>query len=284
MRRCLPQVLAYTRNPAAFGERLGIMSVDCNVSQGAATILFNRPEKLNALTHEMWGQLAEHLDRCQRDEAVRAVILAGAGRGFCAGADIGGQGGPRSAKTGLAGALEAMTEYNSVIRRIYHFRKPTIAAVHGAAVGIAWTMALCCDFILVAQSATFRPAFLNLAKAPEGGIVYLMSRAIGQIKARDILYRARPVSGREAFDIGLASALVSEEALMDEATALAREMTAAPPLAFGLAKRMFNADVGSFDQFVDLELNAIAIAANTEDAKEGMTAFKEKRPPQFTGR
>ena len=104
----------------------------------------------------------------------------------------------------------------------------------------------------------FRPAFLNLAKAPEGGIVYLMARAVGQLKARDILYRARPVSGREAFEIGLADALVSEEALMDEAAALAREMAAAPPLAFGLAKRMFNADVGSFDQFVDLELNAIA--------------------------
>jgi 2-(1,2-epoxy-1,2-dihydrophenyl)acetyl-CoA isomerase len=284
MRHCVPHVLAYTRNPPACGERLGIMSVDCNVSHGVAIILFNRPDKLNALTHEMWGELAEHLDRCQRDDAVRAVILAGGGRAFCAGADISGEGGNKHAKSGLAGALDAMTEYNSVIRRIYHFRKPTIAAVHGAAVGIAWTMALCCDFILVAESAKFRPAFLNLAKAPEGGIVYLMSRAVGQLKARDILYRARPVSGREAFEIGLASALVSDEALMDEAAALAREMAAAPPLAFGLAKRMFNADVGSFDQFVDLELNAIAIAANTEDAKEGMAAFKEKRPAQFTGR
>jgi 2-(1,2-epoxy-1,2-dihydrophenyl)acetyl-CoA isomerase len=260
------------------------MSVECSVSDGIATILLNRPDKLNALTDEMWQQLAEHLEHCEHRDDIRAVILTGAGRGFCAGADISGQGRKKDRKPGLAGALEAMGEYNSVIGRLYHLSKPTIAAVRGAAVGIAWTMVLACDWILVTESAKFRPAFLNLAKVPEGGIIYLMSRLIGQFKARDIIYRSQFVAGREAVDLGLATRLVDEEALMDEAISLGREVAAGPPLAFALSKRLFNNDAADFDQFVDRELNSIAIAANTEDAKEGMAAFKEKRPARFVGR
>ncbi|MGE0387287.1 MAG: enoyl-CoA hydratase/isomerase family protein [Gammaproteobacteria bacterium] len=260
------------------------MSVDLSIADGVATILLNRPDKLNAFIYPMWGQLAEHLDRCAADRNVRAIVLAGAGRGFCAGADISGQHPGPVREPGFGGAFDGMTEYNAVIRRIFHMRKPTIAAVRGPAVGIAWTMVLACDFVLVTESAKFRPAFLNLAKVPEGGIVYLMSRLIGQFKARDIIYRARFVSGREAAEIGLATRLVAEEALMEEAGALARELAAAPPVSFQLAKRMFNTDVAGFDQFVDLELNTIVIGTSTQDAVEGMAAFKEKRAPRFTGR
>jgi len=258
------------------------MSVDLSVNGAVATILFNRPDKLNALTSSMWDQLAEHLECCERDSAIRAVVITGAGRGFCAGADISRPAGTTPEKS-LASAIDAMSAYNAVIRRLYHLRKPTIAAVRGAAVGIAWTMVLCCDWILVTETAKFRPAFLNLAKVPEGGIMYLMSRLIGQLKARDIIYRARFVSGREAVDLGLATRLVGEDTLMEDAEALAREMAMAAPLAFALTKRLFNSDMADFDRFVDMELNAIAMAANTSDAVEGMAAFKEKRPAQFTG-
>jgi len=258
------------------------MSVDLSVNGTVAIILFNRPDKLNALTNDMWGQLAEHLERCERDSTIRAVVITGAGRAFCAGADISK---PASAKPdkSLASAIDAMNAYNAVIRRLYHLSKPTVAAVRGAAVGIAWTMVLCCDWVLVTESAKFRPAFLNLAKVPEGGIMCLMSRLIGQLKARDIIYRARFVSGREAVDLGLATQLVGEETLTEEAEVLAREMALAAPLAFALTKRLFNSDMADFDRFVGMELNAIAIAANTSDAVEGMAAFKEKRPAQFTG-
>lgn len=259
------------------------MSIDFSLADGVATILLNRPDKLNALTDAMWDQLAGHLDRCQQDDSVRAVVLAGAGRGFCAGADLSGQD-RKERKKGLPGAIETMHEYNGVIRRLYHLNKPTIAAVRGPAVGIAWTIVLCCDWILVSESAKFRPAFLNLAKVPEGGMIYLMSRLIGQLKARDIIYRARFVSGAEAAEIGLASRLVAEDALMDDALALARELAAGPPLILALTKRLFSSDAASFDAFVEQELNAIAIGANTEDAVEGRTAFMQKRPPQFTGR
>ena len=258
------------------------MSIDFSLSNGVATILLNRPEKLNALTDAMWDQLSGHLDRCQRDDSVRAVLLAGAGRGFCAGADLSGQG-RKERRKGLRGSLEAMNEYDDVIRRLYHLDKPTIAAVRGPVVGIAWTMVLCCDWVLVTESAQFRPAFLNLAKVPEGGIIYLMARLVGQLKARDIIYRSHPVTGAQAAQIGLASRLVAEDALMEEALVLSGELAAGPPLAFALTKRLFNVDASSFDAFLRQELNAIAIGANTEDAVEGRTAFLGKRPPRYTG-
>jgi 2-(1,2-epoxy-1,2-dihydrophenyl)acetyl-CoA isomerase len=260
------------------------VSVECRVAEGVATLLLNRPEKLNALTADMWLELGEHLDRCQRDDGVRAVILSGAGRGFCAGADISRVGADSTARPTLGGVLESMRGYDAVIRRLYHLRKPVIAAAQGAVIGIAWTLVLCCDWILVTESTRFRPAFLNLAKVPEGGFIYLITGLIGQLRAREITYGARFVSGTEAVELGLANRLVGEDTLMQEALTLAREAATGATLAFALTKQLFNTCAGSFDQFLDLEINAIAIAANTADALEGSMVFREKRDPRFLGR
>ena len=260
------------------------MSVDCRVSEGVAHLTLQRPEKLNALTDGMWDQLAEHVERCREDEAVRAVLLTGAGRAFCAGADISGEGRSWPRSPGLGGTLELMDRYNAVIAQLYHLPKPVVAGVQGAVVGIAWTLALCCDWLLVTESTVFRPAFLNLAKVPEGGFQYLLTRLVGELKARDIVYRSTPVPGGEAVELGLATRLVADAELRDEAFELARQAAAGPPLSFALTKRLFRADPDSFDAFVARERQAIAIAAHTEDAVEAMAAFKEKRPPKFTGR
>jgi 2-(1,2-epoxy-1,2-dihydrophenyl)acetyl-CoA isomerase len=171
------------------------VSVEFTLSEGVVTILLNRPDKLNAITDAMWDQLAAHLDRCASDPDVRAVILTGAGRGFCAGADISGEG-KKQRKGGLVGALDAMGDYNAVVGRLYHLEKPVIAALRGPVVGIALTMALCCDWILVSETAKLRPVFLNLAKVPEAGIMHLMVRMIGELKTRDIIYRSRMLSAR----------------------------------------------------------------------------------------
>ncbi|MEO6717014.1 MAG: enoyl-CoA hydratase-related protein [Novosphingobium sp.] len=258
------------------------MSVEFTLTDGVATILLNRPDKLNAITDAMWDSLAQHLDRCAADEAVHAVVLTGAGRGFSAGADISGEG-RKVRKGGLAGALDAMGDYNAVVGRLYHLEKPVVAALRGPVVGIALTMALCCDWILVSDTAKLRPVFLNLAKVPEAGIIYLMRGMIGELKTRDILYRASPLSGEEAVEIGLANRVVADAALMDEANALAAELAAGPPTAFALTKRLFHLPPTGFDQFVDAEKNAIALAANLDDAREGMAAFREKRAPKYTG-
>jgi 2-(1,2-epoxy-1,2-dihydrophenyl)acetyl-CoA isomerase len=259
------------------------VAVEFILTDGVAMIRLNRPEKLNAITDAMWDELARHLDRCAEDAAVRAVILTGAGRGFCAGADISGEG-RKQRPGGLAGALEAMGDYNAVVGRLYRLDKPVVAALRGPVMGIALTMALCCDWILVSETAKLRPAFLNLAKVPEGGAIHLMTRMIGELKARDILLRARALSGAEAVEVGLATRLVDDAALIDEAKALAAELAAAPPIAFALTKRLFRLPPTGFEQFVEMERTAIALAANLDDAREGMAAFREKRAPRYTGR
>jgi 2-(1,2-epoxy-1,2-dihydrophenyl)acetyl-CoA isomerase len=169
------------------------------------------------------------------------------------------------------------------VRKIYHLPKPVIAAVQGAVVGISWTMVLCADWVLAAESTKFRSAFMNLAKVPEGGFQFLVSRQIGEFKARDLIYRTAVVTGPEAVEIGLATRLVSDEELMNEANALAEQAASLAPLAFKFTKQLFNARSGDFDAYLTAELGAMSIAANTADAKEGMMAFVEKRPAAYTG-
>jgi 2-(1,2-epoxy-1,2-dihydrophenyl)acetyl-CoA isomerase len=176
-----------------------------------------------------------------------------------------------------------MQGYDDAITKLYRLDKPVIAAVQGHAIGIAWTMALCCDWLLTTESAKFRPAFMNLAKVPEGGFQFLLARQIGAFKARDLVYRSQFLSGAEAFAMGLATRLVDESALMDEAAKLASEAAALAPAAFKSAKQLFNAQSGDFDAFVQKEIHAITIAASMADAKEGMAAFVEKRAAKFTG-
>lgn len=259
------------------------MSIDLTVSDNVATILLNRPDKLNALTDTMWLQLRDHLERCESDDAIRAVLIAGAGRGFCAGADISGKSKVIERQPGIAGTVQMCEFYFSIVRRIYHMPKPTIAAVQGAAVGISWTMALACDFLLAAESAKFRPGFLNLAKVPEAGFQFLVARQIGEFRARELTYRSRFLTGAEAAQMGLATRLVADSDLSDEARALASEAAGFAPSAFKFTKQLFNRNSGDYDAFLEAEMNAISVAANMSDAKEGMKAFVEKRPAKFTG-
>lgn len=259
------------------------MSIDMEVADRVATILFNRPEKLNAFTDTMWMQLRDHLDRCTQDDEIRSVVLAGAGKGFSAGADISGEGKVIVRKPGIAGIQQMMEFYADIVRRIYHLPKPVIAAVHGPAVGIAWTMALCCDWLLTTETAKFRPAFMNLAKVPEGGFQFLINRQVGSFKARNLVFRSQFLSGKEAFELGLATRLVDEDSLRDEAAALGKEAAGLAPAAFKFSKQLFNDNSGDFDAFLQKELHAITIAASMADAKEGMAAFVEKRPAEFNG-
>jgi len=259
------------------------MSIELSVSDRVATILLNRPDKLNALTDTMWMQLRDHLDRCEQDDEIRSVILTGAGRGFCAGADISGEGKVIVRKSGIAGITQMTDFYFSIVRRIYHLPKPTIAAVKGAAVGISWTMALCCDFLIAGESAKFRPGFMNLGKVPEGGFQFLVARQIGDFRARELTYRSQFISGPEAAAMGLATRCVADDDLMTEANALGAEAAGFAPASFKYAKALFNVRSGDYDAFLAEEAKAIAVTATMADAKEGMLAFVEKRAANYTG-
>lgn len=259
------------------------MSIDLSLTNRVATILLNRPEKLNALTDSMWLQLRDHLASCERDDEIRAVVLTGAGRGFCAGADISGEGRVIERKPGIAGITQMTDFYFDIVRQVYHMPKPTIAAVKGAAVGISWTMALCCDFVLAGESAKFRPGFMNLGKVPEGGFQFLIARQVGEFKARELTYRSQFVTGPQAAAMSLATRCLPDDQLESETNALAAEAASFAPAAFKYAKRLFNARSGDYDAFLAEEAKAIAVTASMADAREGMLAFVEKRSANYSG-
>lgn len=259
------------------------MDVELTVNGPVATVCLNRPDKLNAITPDMLNLLLELLDRVERDPEIRAVILTGAGRAFCAGADVKGSGAAPPAMS-VSHARRSMVTYQQVALKIYNLNKPVVSAVRGAAIGIAWTFALCADQLIASDTAQFIPAFLMRATVPEGGMVHLLARHCGEFRAKEIMYLNRKLSGREACDIGLASRVVEDDKLMEEAEALARELAAMPTLSIALTKQLFRANAGSMEEYLAQELNAVALAVNSEDASEGRLAFKEKRSPNFKGR
>ena len=258
------------------------MTVDFTVDNHVATICLNRPDKLNALTAGMLDQLVDYLDRASVDPEIRSVILTGAGRAFCAGADVSGSGSPRP-KMSVSYSRNSMRKWQQVALRIYNLDKPVVSAVRGAVVGVAWSFALCADMLVASDTAKFIPAFLMRATIPEGGMVHLLSKLCGEYRAKEIIYLNRRLTGAEAAEIGLATRVVPDDRLMDEAQSLAQELAAMPTFSIGLTKQLFRANAGSMEEYLALELNSVALAVNSDDALEGRTAFKEKRSPNFKG-
>jgi 2-(1,2-epoxy-1,2-dihydrophenyl)acetyl-CoA isomerase len=259
------------------------MDVEFSLQGAVATVCLNRPEKLNALTPDMLTMLVEHLDRIERDPEIRAVVLTGAGRAFCAGADIKGSG-AAPPQMSVSHARQSMAVYQQVALRLYNLDKPVVAAVRGVAVGIAWSYALCADLLLVSDTAQFIPAFLMRATLPEGGMVHLLARHCGEFRAKEIMYLNRKLTAQEALACGLASRVVEDAKLMQVVGELAAELAAMPTFSIGLTKQLFRANAGSMEEFLAQELNSVALAVNSEDAAEGRLAAREKRTPTFKGR
>ncbi|WP_044564022.1 enoyl-CoA hydratase/isomerase family protein, partial [Azospirillum sp. B4] len=233
----------------------------------------------NAITQEMRRQLWEAFEAIALDPAIRAVVLTGAGGEFCSGMDVGNMG-----QGGINGSLERMHTLHRIARAIYHLKKPTIAAVPGICVGVGWAYALCCDIVLVSERAKFAQIFRNIGLTPDGGSAWLLRQQVGAMRAKEIAYSGRMIRADEAVSLGLALEKVDGEHLMDRALELANSFAAGPTVALGLAKRQFDlAASSSFDQFLDMEFTMQPIASRTDDHHEGLAAFREKRPPQFTG-
>ncbi|MEX3928729.1 enoyl-CoA hydratase/isomerase family protein [Paraburkholderia sp. BR10936] len=264
-------------------EDPNIMDVELTLNGAVATLCLNRPEKLNALTPEMLQLILGHLDRIEQDPEIRAVILTGAGRAFCAGADIKGSG-AAPPQMSVAHARASMAVYQKIALRLYNLNKPMVAAVRGVAVGIAWSFALCADQLVVSDTAQFIPAFLMRATLPEGGMVHLLARHCGEFRAKEIMYLNRRLTGQEALDMGLASHFVEDGELDAAAAKLAGELAAGPTFSLGLTKQLFRLNTASMEEFLAQELNAVALAVNSEDAAEGRLAAREKRAPAFRGR
>lgn len=249
------------------------------VEDGVATVTLNRPESLNALNSEMRRALLAAFKGFVRDDAVRAVILTGEGRGFCSGADLRGGGDERDFRR----VLEA--EYNPLIRAIRELPKPVIAAVNGVAAGAGVSLALACDLVYAAEEARFIQAFVRIGLVPDSGSTRALVRALGRHRASQLIFTGEPLSAVEARDAGLINAALPSDELMAKVREAGGRLAAAPTRAIGLAKRSINAaEDASLDDSLTLEAQLQDLAGRTEDHAEGVAAFAEKREPRFVGR
>ena len=257
------------------------MPAELTIDGVVATVLLNRPEKLNALDWEMREQLVEHFTRLRFEDAVRAIIVTGAGRGFCSGADVGRMG-PRDLR---GGRDQLQRGGHAIIRALHAIEKPTIAAVRGPAVGIGWSIALACDLVVAAKTARFSQIFRRLGLAPDGGAIWFLTRRIGMARAKELVFTARFVDSEEALALGLVNRVVEDDELMERTRELAADLAAGPTFAMGLAKKLFHAAAGpSLEDYLDIESLVQPQLHHTEDNAEGIAAFREKRTAKFTGR
>ena len=256
------------------------MTVRLDIDSGIATLTLDRPDKLNAMSDAMWDALLGHLGQIAGDDTVRAVILTGAGRAFCSGGDV-----DNMAKSDIVSGRARSQRRHRVIMALYGLEKPVIAAVRGPVYGIGNALALACDLIVASETAKFSMAFKKVGVVPDGGALFFLTQYLGIAKAKELVYTARPVGAQEAFDLGIAIRVVPDGSLAEEVHALAREMAQSATYALALAKKMFQAmAVPALEQLMELETLASGIVRMTHDHKEGVAAFKEKRPPRFEGR
>jgi len=246
------------------------------------TITLNRPDKLNAFVTEMHGLLREAMTDAEGDASIRALLLTGAGRGFCAGQDL-AERDMDDPKLDLGGGLDA--NYNPFIRRLRALPKPVIAAVNGVAAGAGANIALACDLVVAARSAAFIQAFSKIALVPDCGGTYWLPRLAGLQRAMGMALLAERVSGEDAERWGLIWKCVDDAKLMDEANALARALAAGPTHTYGMIKKALHASAGNtLEQQLDLERDFQREVGRHTDYREGVAAFLEKRKPMFKGR
>ena len=243
------------------------------------TITLNRPDVLNALNAAVHAGLAAALKEAARDAEIRAVVLTGAGRGFCVGQD-------------LTEFREAPGDISERLRSTYHpnvlairtLEKPVIAAVNGAAAGAGLSFACACDIRLAADTATFVPAFINIGLVPDSGGTYFVTRLLGPARALEWLASGRRLTAAEAHAWGLVSEVVEADALAQRAAELAEELAALPTRGIGMTKRLVDhAWTARLDEQLEREAQLQAAATQTDDFRKGVNSFLEKREPKFRG-
>jgi 2-(1,2-epoxy-1,2-dihydrophenyl)acetyl-CoA isomerase len=253
-------------------------------SDGIATVTLNQPATLNALTYDLVVRLREIVDDLASDANVRAVILTGAGRGFCSGANLLGGTGEMLGAGGM-GVREAVLAMNEVLAGIAEMQKPWLAAVNGPAVGGGCSLALVCDLVLAAESAYLCVGYVNVGMVLDMGGTFLLPRLVGLHKASELAFFGERVYGPEAAEIGLTNRAVPDGALMDTAREWAARLAAGPTLSIGAMKLgMQRALHGTFRDALHWEAMMLSLIAQTEDAAEGLMAFFQKRTPDFKGR
>jgi len=253
---------------------------DVEVTQDGAvrTITLSRPDKMNAFTRGMHAELHAAL-KDARDPEVRAVVVTGAGRAFCAGQDL-----TEFGETGDVGAALRET-YHPNVEAVRALEKPVIASVNGACAGAGLSFACSCDIRIASDAAAFVPGFAGIGLIPDAGGTYFIHRLLGAPRAFEWMTSNRRLTAAEAHAWGLVSEVVEADALPGRAAELAAFYASMPTRAIGMTKRLFDhADTATLDEQLELEAQLQAVAAQSDDFREGVAAFLEKRPPRFSGR
>ena len=255
------------------------------VTENVATITLNRPERLNALSPQLRLDLKNALEVADTSNEVRAIIITGAGRGFCSGGDVKAMN--EANESGTAGPLsdKIAPVRDQVVLAMRNASKPVIAAVNGPAAGAGMNIALACDIRVAADTARFGQSFSRRGLHPDWGGTYFLPRIVGMAKACELIWSGKMIDAEEALHLGIVSEVTEPGVLLETAQALALSFAAGPPIAIRLAKRaMYRAMDSSLREALEFETYAQNICRDTEDAKEGIRAFVEKRDPDFTGR
>ncbi|EKV30715.1 Enoyl-CoA hydratase [Caenispirillum salinarum AK4] len=254
------------------------------VADGVAKITLNRPDKLNSFTVQMHGELAEAIKAARTDESVRCLLITGAGRGFCAGQDLGDRAvSPGGEAPDLAESLEK--RYNPLIRSIADLEMPVICAVNGVAAGAGANLAFACDIVLAARSASFIQAFCKIGLVPDSGGTWSLPRLVGPARAAALMLTGEKVPADKAADWGMIWKAVDDEALAEEAEALAKHLATQPTAGLALIKRALKETwTNTLDQQLNLERDLQSLAGRTRDYQEGVDAFMNKRQPAFVGK
>lgn len=254
---------------------------------GIATITLNRPERMNSFSAAMLQQWADAIEDAHYDEAVRVVIVTGAGRGFCSGMDVKDRAASdRNDRFDVVASRHHLRDsVHKVARAVARLEKPYLAAINGPAVGAGMDMASMADIRFAADTAKFGMSFIRVGIVPGDGGAYHLPRIVGRAKALELIWTGDLFDAHEALRIGYVSRVVPSEQLMEETVGFARRLAEGPAVAIQLSKKLVDQSAAvDYDTALDLAEYAMLIARSTEDAVEGPRAFAEKRPPQFTGR
>jgi 2-(1,2-epoxy-1,2-dihydrophenyl)acetyl-CoA isomerase len=251
------------------------------LDEGVLTITLNRPDVLNAFNRKMTDEIQDALKKAERDPSVRCIVFTGAGRAFSSGEDL-----KARSTEGVTGFGSTLKErYNPIVLKMRNIEKPVIGSINGVAAGAGCSIALACDLRVASDKASFIEVFVRVGLVPDSGSSFFLPRLVGLGKALEMAFTGDAVNAEEAYRIGLVNRVVPAEELASATRELALRLAQGPTKAIGLAKRAMNRALSmDLEQLLEYEVFAQETAGATEDHKEGMAAFLEKRTPNYTGR
>jgi 2-(1,2-epoxy-1,2-dihydrophenyl)acetyl-CoA isomerase len=250
------------------------------ITNGVAKITLNRPEKFHSFVREMALQLQEKLDDCNVNKDVRAILITAEGKAFCAGQDLSEATDPNGPE--LTRIIQE--HYNPIIRKIRNIEKPVVAAVNGVAAGAGASIALCCDIVVATESASFIQAFSKIGLIPDSAGTFFLPRLVGLQKATALMMTAESISANDAEKMGMIYKVFSDESFVEKSWNLVSKLSQMPTKGLGLTKKLLNESFNNnLEQQLDMEDKCQSIAGETNDFKEGVQSFLEKRKPNFKG-